>query len=66
MFSFNVAVIPPPTAWLPGATKNTLMYLFNMYNINELNIFCISIFNTFYLSVESVPRDISKPSGYLL
>ena len=66
MFSFNVAVIPPPTVWLPGATKNTLMNLFNMYNIKESNIFCISIFNIFYMSVEGVPRDISKPNGYLL
>ena len=66
MFSFNVAVLPPPMDWLPGATKNTLIYLSNMYNINESNIFSISIFNIFYMSVEGVPRDISKPNGYLL
>ena len=35
VFSFNVAVLLPPTAWLPGATRNTLIYMFNMYNINE-------------------------------
>ena len=66
MFTFNVAVLPPPTAWLLGATWKTLIYLFNTKSINESNIFCISIFNIFYMSVESVPRDISKPNGHLL